>query len=49
MPNGHEEPDGRLGRWVIRLSEFDFELSYRKGRKNYVHSRLFIEKVAKRL
>ena len=27
-----KNPTGRLGRWVMRLSEFDFELSYRKGK-----------------
>ena len=26
-----KNPSGRLGRWVLRLSEFDFELAYRKG------------------
>ena len=27
-----KNPTGRLGRWVMRLSEFDFELSYRKAK-----------------
>ena len=27
-----KNPTGRLGRWVMRLSEFNFELSYRKGK-----------------
>ena len=27
-----KNPTGRLGRWVMRLSEFVFELSYRKGK-----------------
>ena len=27
-------PTGRLGRWSIKLSEFDYEISYRKGRLN---------------
>ena len=27
-----KNPTGRLDRWVTRLSEFDFELSYRKGK-----------------
>ena len=27
-----KNPTGRLGRWVTGLSEFDFELSYRKGK-----------------
>ena len=27
-----KNPTGRLGRWVMRLSEFGFELSYRKGK-----------------
>ena len=26
-----KNPSGRLGRWVLRLSEFDFELEYRQG------------------
>ena len=28
------EPKGRLGRWAVQLSEFDFELRYRPGREN---------------
>ena len=28
------EPTGRLGRWALKLSEFDYEIKYRAGRKN---------------
>ena len=28
------EPSGRLARWRLRLSEFDFEIQYKKGVKN---------------
>ena len=31
-----KEPKGRLGRWVLRLSEFDFEIDYRAGKYNQV-------------
>ena len=27
-------PTGRLGRWALKLSEFDYEIIYRKGRLN---------------
>ena len=31
-----KEPQGRLGRWVLRLSEYNFELDYRAGKHNEV-------------
>lgn len=30
------EPSGRLGRWVLKLQQFDFEIQYRKGALNKV-------------
>ena len=27
-----KEPSGRLGRWVLRLNEHNFEIEYRKGK-----------------
>lgn len=30
--NQQQEPKGRLGRWQLQLSEFDFELRYRPGK-----------------
>jgi transposase InsO family protein len=32
--NKQSEPKGRLGRWAIQLSEFDYELKYKPGREN---------------
>ena len=31
-----KNPSGRLGRWVLRLSEFDFELEYRQGSRMHI-------------
>ena len=32
--NKQQEPKGRLGRWAIALSEFDYEVRYKPGRIN---------------
>ena len=32
--NKAAEPKGRLGRWALKLSEFDYELKYRPAREN---------------
>jgi len=31
-----EEPSGRLGRWLIELQQYDFEVRYRKGSLNWI-------------
>ena len=31
---GLSNPTGRLGRWALKLSEFDYEITYRKGKLN---------------
>ena len=32
--NNIKDPTGRLGRWVLRMQEFDFEIIHREGKKN---------------
>lgn len=34
--NNLKEPRGRLGRWVLRLQQFNFEIIHRKGKDNVV-------------
>ena len=29
-----KDPSGRLGRWVLRMQEFNFEMIHRDGKKN---------------
>ena len=31
--NNIKDPTGRLGRWVLRMQEFDFEIIHREGKK----------------
>lgn len=31
-----KDPGSRLGRWAIKLQEYDFEIKYVKGKENYV-------------
>ena len=39
-----DEPDGMLGRWALRLSEYDFKIVWRPGRAEY-RGRLSIETI----
>lgn len=34
--NNLKDPQGRLGRWALRLQQFDFDLIHRKGREHVV-------------
>lgn len=34
--NNLREPTGRLARWSLRLSQFDFEIRHRPGKQNVV-------------
>jgi hypothetical protein len=31
-----QQPHGRVGRWVMELTKYDFEVEHRKGCENYV-------------
>lgn len=34
--NNLKDPQGRLGRWVLRLQQYDFEIIHRKGKEHVV-------------